>query len=135
MGRDELAKLLDEHGVIATPQRLDIAHIVLASPQHLSADQVIAALRQRGARVSKATVYNTLNLFRDRGLLRTVQIDPERQYYDSTNSPHHHFFNVETGELIDIPADAVKLDVATDLPEGTEQTGIDVVIRVRPEQR
>jgi Fur family transcriptional regulator, iron response regulator len=131
VNRDELAKLLDEKGVMATSQRLDIAELVLTTPQHLSADQVIAAMRKRGARVSKATVYNTLNLFRDRGLLRTVQVDPERQYYDSTSAPHHHFYNVDTGELIDIPVESVRLDVTSDLPPGTEQAGVDVVIRIR----
>ena len=56
-----------------------------------------------GSRVSKATVYNTLNLFCERGLLRTVDVDPSRQYYDSSIESHHHFYNVDTGELIDIP--------------------------------
>jgi len=131
LNRDEIAKLLEDRGVLATTQRLDIAEHVLAEPQHLSADQILTAVRAAGSRVSKATVYNTLKLFCERGLLRTVEADPARQYYDSTCSPHHHFYNVDTGELIDIPADAVELEVRTDLPVGTHQTGVDVVIRVR----
>jgi Fur family iron response transcriptional regulator len=134
VGRDELAKLLGDNGVMATPQRLDIAELVLTTPQHLSAEQVIVGMRKRGARVSKATVYNTLNLFRDKGLLRTVQIDPERQVYDSTNEPHHHFYNVDTGELIDIPVGAVRLDLTSALPPGTEQAGVEVVIRIRAQR-
>ncbi len=131
MDREKLIERLVEHGVQATPQRLEVAEVVFAKPQHLSADQIIAAIRARGARVSKATVYNTLNLFCEKGLLRTVEIDPTRQFYDSTSMPHHHFYNVDTGELTDIPHDAVELRVNTDLPPGTEQDGVDVVIRVR----
>lgn len=84
-----------------------------------------------GSRVSKATVYNTLNLFCDKGLLRTVNVDPSRQFYDPTVHSHHHFYNVDTGELTDIPQDAISLDVGTPLPTGTEEAGVEVVIRVR----
>lgn len=131
MTREEIIERLAAHGVQATPQRVVLAEVLFAKPQHLSADQIIAAVRAAGVRVSKATVYNTLNLFCERGLLRTVEVDPARQFYDSTTNPHHHFYNVDTGELTDIPAGAVDLTVTTDLPPGTRQDGIDVVVRVR----
>lgn len=135
MGRDAISKLLAEHGLQVTSQRLDIAEYVLSRPQHLSADQILSALRARGARVSKATVYNTMNLFSKRGLVRTVEVDPERLYYDSTSEPHHHFYNVDTGELVDIPVDGLRLSVDADLPAGTETDGVDIVIRVRSTTR
>ena len=135
MDREQLIEKLSQHGVQPTPQRLEVAEVVFARPQHLSADQIIAAIRASGARVSKATVYNTLNLFCERGLLRTVEIDPTRQFYDSTSTPHHHFYNVDTGELTDIPPDAVELNVNAELPPGTQRDGADVVIRVRAAAR
>jgi Fur family transcriptional regulator, iron response regulator len=131
MERDAISKLLAGHGLQVTSQRLDIAEYVLSRPQHLSADQILAAMRERGSRVSKATVYNTMNLFSERGLVRTVEVDPERQYYDSTSEPHHHFYNVDTGELTDIPVEGVSLAVRASLPEGTIQEGVEIVIRVR----
>jgi Fur family iron response transcriptional regulator len=134
MTRDEAAQLLAGHGVLATSQRVAIAQLILARPQHLSAEQIIGAIRASGLQISKATVYNTLNLFRERGLLRTVDVDPTRQYYDSSTSPHHHFYNVDTGELTDIPPESVLLDVVTPLPTGTVQAGVDVVVRVRGER-
>ncbi len=57
------------HGVRPTAQRLQIALLVLDRPCHFSADQLLASLRKGGQRVSKATVYNTLNLFSRRGLI------------------------------------------------------------------
>jgi Fur family iron response transcriptional regulator len=131
MQREAISKLLAEHGLQVTSQRLDIAEYVLSKPQHLSADQILAAMRARGSRVSKATVYNTMNLFSERGIVRTVEVDSDRQYYDSTSEPHHHFYNVDTGELIDIPAAGVRLNLETALPQGTEREGVDIVIRVR----
>ena len=135
MGKEEISQLLVARGVLPTTQRMDVALVILTKPQHLSAEQIIAGIRAMGSRVSKATVYNTLNLFCERGLLRTVDVDPTRQYYDSTIGAHHHFYNVDTGELTDIPLDAVTLRVNTALPPGTEQAGVDVVIRVRGGRR
>ena len=135
VSRDDIVQLLSSRGVFPTPQRVDVALVMLAKPQHLSADQVIAGIRASGSRVSKATVYNTLNLFCERGLLRTVEVDPTRQYYDSTIEAHHHFYNVDTGELTDIPVGAVTLNVNTALPPGTKQSGVDVVIRVCSDRR
>jgi len=129
--RDQISERLYQHGIFPTPQRIDVAEVILARPQHLSADQIIAQMRRRGSRVSKATVYNTLNLFCERGLLRTVEVDPTRMFYDSTIEPHHHFFDVETGELVDIPLEGVDVALAQPLPEGKELIGVDVVIRVR----
>jgi hypothetical protein len=65
------------------------------------------------------------------GIVRTVELDPERLYYDSTSEPHHHFYNVDTGELTDIPADCVSVSLDTALPEGTVRESVDIVIRVR----
>ena len=131
MNREEIAQRLERFGVLPTSQRLDVGEVILSSPQHASADQIIARIRAKGSKASKATVYNTLNLFCERGLLRTVHVDPTRQYYDPTIEPHHHFYNADSGELTDIPPDAVALQLKTALPEGTEQAGVDVVIRVR----
>ncbi len=131
MGRDEIAKRLESCGVIPTPQRLDVGEIILSRPQHASADQILDGIRGMGSKISKATVYNTLHLFCEHGLLRTVKMDPTRQFYDPTMQPHHHFYNVDSGELVDIDPDAISMQINTALPHGTEQASVDVVIRVR----
>lgn len=131
MTRREIVDRLEACGVLPTPQRLEVAEILLARPQHLAADQIIDILRRNGRRVSKATVYNTLKIFSDFGLVRELNVDPSRKFYDSTTHPHHHFYNVETGELTDIPADQVEIAGLPPLPEGTEPQGVEVLIRVR----
>jgi Fur family iron response transcriptional regulator len=132
--RDEISQRLETFGVLATPQRLDVAEVILSRPQHASADQILAAVQATGSRISKATIYNTLNLFCERGLLRTVTVDPTRLFYDPTIQPHHHFYNIDSGELVDIEPDAVSMQIKTPLPPGTEQAGVEVVIRVRDRQ-
>ena len=131
MTRDQILKLFASRGVQATPQRLEVASVLLEKPQHLSADQIIDRLRAKGSGVSKATVYNTLNLFGERGIAREVMVDPVRKIYDSTRDHHYHYYNVDSGELLDIDPDAVVLKRQPELPPGTEQLGVDVVIRVK----
>ena len=131
MSRTDILSLFDKHGILPTPQRVEIAEILLARPQHLSADQIIERLRVSGSRVSKATVYNTLNLFGERGIVKEVMVDPVRKFYDSTTRPHHHFYNVDTGELRDIPDEQVACSQLPELPEGTNEESIEVLIKVR----
>lgn len=118
-------------GVKPTPQRIDIARVLFARPQHLSADQLLQRLKGLGQDCSRATVYNTLGLFQRRGLIREVVVDPSRVFYDSTPDPHHHFYNIDTGELSDIDARKVAVTAMPPLPTGTEHAGTEVIIRVR----
>ena len=131
MSRSEILALFEHYGILSTPQRLEVAEILLEKPQHMSADQIIDRLREAGSGVSKATVYNTLNLFAERGIVREVMVDPTRKFYDSTTHPHHHFYNVDTGELHDIPDDQVRFSELPPMPEGTRSESIELLIRVR----
>jgi Fur family iron response transcriptional regulator len=123
--------VLEQHGVRPTSQRLRVAELLLTAPKHLTAEQILASLRQSPGRVSKATVYNTLKLFVDQGLARQIHADPERCVYDSTMTPHHHFQNLETGEMIDIRPEDLSFAKMPPLPPGTEIADVEVVIRLR----
>ena len=131
MSRTDIQRKLRDHGVLPTAQRLEVASVLLSRPQHLSADPIIEKLQDAGSGVSKATVYNTLKLFSETGLVKEINVDAMRRFYDSTTHPHHHFYHVETGELTDIPADEISIMDLPGLPTGTEQDGVDVLIRVR----
>ena len=131
LDRDEVSALLERHGILATQQRIDIAHLLFQRAQHLAAEQVLAKVNADYGHVSKATVYNTLGLFVRRGLVREVLIEPGRTFYDSNTRDHHHLYNVDTGDLSDIPASSVRIDGDPVLPAGTQVEGMDLVIRVR----
>lgn len=130
--KQQMIELLEAHGVIPTRQRLDLAQILFAKPQHLSAEQLMEAAWATGDHsVSKATVYNTLNLFVERGLIREIIADPTKSFYDSTTSTHGHFYNVDTGELSDIPATFNCHGLMEALPEGVTPVGVEIVVRVK----
>lgn len=131
MSRAQVESELRRVGLKPTAQRVRIAELLLCSPTHMTAEQILASIRQAGARISKATVYNTLKALAGRGLLRQINLDPERCVYDSTRSPHHHFHDLDTGELMDIHPDAIAFSRFPQLPEGMEADAVEVVIRLR----
>jgi len=131
MDRSEIMVEFDSHGILPTSQRLEIAEILFEKQQHLSADQIIDRLRAQGSAVSKATVYNTLNLFIENGLVQECIVDPERRVYDSNTQAHHHYYNLDTGELTDIPRDRIKIKELPDLPGDRQIEDVQVMIRVR----
>ncbi len=118
-------------GIRATDQRLQIATILLSAPRHLSAEQIAEALRRDGARVSKATVYNTLNLFAARGLIRQLSVDGTCAWFDSNVEPHYHFHDEQSGALTDVAVNDVQFSRLPVPPAGMEVAGIDLVIRLR----
>ena len=130
----EVAALLRCHEIHPTSQRIIITRLVFEKCTHLSAEEVFRVLNADNRRVSKATVYNTLGLLAEKGVIREVIADPTRIFYDPNTQPHHHFFNVESGELTDISADQISVSNLPPLPLGASLEGVDVIVRLRPEK-
>jgi len=129
--KDDLTDLLRSYGINPTHQRIEIAHALYSRHEHLSADQVLAIVNQRHPETSRATVYNTLNLFVDKKLIREVIVDPDRVFYDPNTAPHYHIYDVETGRLTDIDAQDVRIEGLPKQPPGMVTEGMDIIIRVR----
>ncbi|MEW5769542.1 MAG: Fur family transcriptional regulator [Pseudomonadota bacterium] len=131
--RADVTERLRAHGISPTHQRVEIASVLFSRCEHLCAEQILAAVNTRHSETSKATVYNTLRLFLEKGLVREVIVDPSKVFYDPNTHPHHHFYNTQTGELTDIPADSVQLAGLPRLPEGMVAESVDVIVRIRPQ--
>lgn len=129
--RENVIDKLKSFGVTPTAQRVEIAQILFSRPQHLSAEQILKMVNASSSTASKATVYNTLGLFAKKGLVKEVIVDPSKVFYDSNISKHFHFFNTDTGELTDIPVDAIHIDKLPELPEGTQSSGLEVIVRIK----
>ncbi|MBI4666205.1 MAG: transcriptional repressor [Nitrospinae bacterium] len=134
MGRTtttDITDLLKGHGITSTLQRVEIAQILLSRPQHLSAEQTLEKVNRGRSLASKATIYNTLKLFVEKGLAREVIADPARVFYEPKTTDHHHIFDVDTGELSDIEPGSLMIAAMPQLPDNMEVLGMDVVIRVK----
>ena len=122
---------LRQAGIPLTLQRLAVGQVMLCAPVHLTADQVLSRVKGLIPEISRATVYNTLKLFSERGLVRELVIDSERTVFDSNTSPHPHIYNTETGELTDIGAADLRVVGSAKLPGDMEIEAVDIVVRVR----
>lgn len=127
----DITERLRSAGIPPTLQRVEIARVMLSEPIHLSADQVLARVQDTMPEVSRATVYNTLRLFREKHLVRELIVDPERVVFDSNTAPHYHLYNAEHGTLIDVSADELQVIGMPRLPPGLQLDEVDVIIRVR----
>ena len=130
--RESATEMLRAHGVNPTHQRIEIAQVLFEKRWHPSADQILAAVNARHDETSKATVYNTLKLFFEKGLVRELIVDPNKVFYDANTSAHHHFYDVASGEITDIPAADVRVEGLPPLPAGMVTDGIDIIVRTRP---
>jgi Fe2+ or Zn2+ uptake regulation protein len=105
---DTLARLR-EHGVQPSAHRVAIADYVLFTEEHPSADVVWKRVSEKFPYLSRATVYNTLNLFVEKGLLQTLSLSDDSMVFDPVMERHHHFIDEETGTIHDIPWDQVQV--------------------------
>ena len=128
--KSKVQERLKLYGLRPTRARTRIGMMLLDKPKHLSAEQVHEKLKQKGYSISKATVYNTLNAFAEYGIVSEVKLDPSRTYYDSTTAPHHHFYNVDTGQLIDIASDDMSVENIPRLPDNTQIQELEIVVKI-----
>lgn len=122
---------LRQAGIAPTLQRLAIAAVLLERPVHMTAEQVLAAARAQGLALSRATVYGTLQLFVQHGLLQALPIVGAATVFDSTVTPHHHLYDMDSGAVRDLDAAEVQVLGLPALAPGLEVVAVDVVVRVR----
>lgn len=101
---------LRQAGFRLTPQRKAILQIFQGEPEHLTPQQIFGRLEPSVPSLSLATVYNTLELFEDVGLVSRVNANDGQTYFDPTTEPHHHAICDECGEIFDVHLDAEPLE-------------------------
>ena len=122
------ASLLEQHGIKPSAQRVAIASYVLHTDEHPSADEVWTRVSQTFPMVSRATVYNTLKLFVERGLLRQLVLTEGRLVFDANTDKHHHIIDESTGKIHDLPWDHVTV-ARVDQIEGFDIHDYQVLLR------
>ena len=134
--RNRLATKLGAAGLRVTEPRLRLAHLLFRhGNRHVTAEALLDEAHASGLRVSQATVYNTLNQLQAAGLLRQVQVDQARSYFDTNIDVHHHFYVEGEARLIDIAADAVDVARLPDSPAGYDVDRVEVIIRLDKSDR
>ncbi len=110
MTHKQIRETLTKAGVQASSPRMAIASFVWNTDSHPTAEEVKTEVEKTFPTVSLATVYNTLRLFVDKGLLREIQDSSTRSIrYDCNMEPHYHFVDEVTGRMYDLMPDLLKM--------------------------
>jgi Fe2+ or Zn2+ uptake regulation protein len=117
MRHDVVIALLTRHGIQPSAQRVAVADYVLYTDEHPSADRVFAKVRKSLPVLSRATVYNTLNLLVKKGLLRELVLSEGKIVFDPKLERHHHFVDDQTGRISDVPWEALEVKKVATLDE------------------
>ena len=129
---EHLTTRLRRYGLRPTRQRVRMASLLLdGQNRHVRPDDIYDQLKSGPEKLSRGTVYNTLRQFCDAGLLCEVHGVGDTLVYDTNLHEHHHFLNVETGELTDIHPDAVQIRQLPELPKGYAMDAVELTIRIR----
>lgn len=122
--------ILEARGIRSSAQRVAVARYVLNTCDHPNAEKVASEVRKTFPLVSRATVYNTLNLFIQKGLVREFVLNDGKIVFDANVGNHHHFVDEESGRIYDIPWDSLSVHKLDSL-EGFEIKEYQVVMRGR----
>jgi len=128
------AEWLSSAGLRPTRQRCVLAACIRGrGNRHLTAEALHDEVLASDTSLSLATVYNTLKALTRAGLLREINVEPGRVYYDTCVEDHPHFYFEDDQRLSDAPSDSVAFSRLPQPPEGTEIARVDVIVRLRSE--
>jgi Fur family peroxide stress response transcriptional regulator len=93
---------LKDKGILLTIQRSAVLDFLHENSQHPTAEEIYQSLKGQYPVLSRATIYNTLDLFKQEGLVQEIIIERGKAHYDYKVAPHHHFFCRHCGRIYDV---------------------------------
>ena len=131
----KIAKKLRSSGLRPTKQRIQIAEFLFERKKtiHFTVEKLDKLInkKNKNAKISLATFYNTVHSFKKFGHLKEILTSNNKSYFDTNTSSHHHFFDTDQNQLIDINAKKIKLKKIPNPPAGKKIEDIDVVINIK----
>lgn len=128
MAQTELIRILKEAGIKPTSQRVLILDYLMNHPDHPSSEQIYQSLHSEVSVLSRATVYNTVNIFKEKGLIRVLDTGDEVAHYDIDLSDHAHFQCRKCRRIWNIGLPA-KAESSLVLPEGFKAEDLQVLVK------
>ena len=127
-------KKLRNSGLRPTKQRIKICEVLFDSEKtfHFSINDLSNIINNKSSqKISLATIYNTVHAFKDAGHLSEVEVRGKKTYFDTNITNHHHFYDSETSELIDIDANDVVIQKIPKAPNGKKIKNVEVFINLK----
>ena len=134
MKKIDILKKLRSSGLRPTKQRVEIAKFLFEREKtfHFTVESLNKLLIKKStSRIALATVYNTVHAFKAAGHLSEVEVRGNKTYFDTNVSNHHHFYDSETAELIDIDANDIIIQKIPRAPNGKKIKNVEVFINLK----
>ena len=134
MKKIDIFRKLRSSGLRPTKQRVEIAKFLFERDKtfHFTVESLNKLLAKKTtSRFALATIYNTVHAFKNAGHLNEVDVRGKKTYFDTNVSNHHHFYDSETSELIDINANEVVIQTNPRAPNGKKIKNVEVFINLK----
>ena len=134
MKKTDILKKLRSSGLRPTKQRVEIAKFLFERDKtfHFTVESLDKLLAKKTtSRFALATIYNTVHAFKNAGHLNEVDVRGKKTYFDTNVSNHHHFYDSETSELIDINANEIVIQKIPKAPNGKKIRNVEVFINLK----
>ena len=129
----EILNKLRSSGLRPTKQRVEIAKFLFDREKtiHFTVESLNKLLlKKTSTKFALATIYNTVHAFKAAGHLNEIEVRGKKTYFDTNVSNHHHFYDNDTSELIDINAKDVVIQKLPKAPNGKKIKNIEVFINL-----
>ncbi len=134
MKKIDILKKLRSSGLRPTKQRVEIAKFLFDREKtfHFTVEGLNKLLTKKTvSKIALATIYNTVHAFKAAGHLSEVEVRGNKSYFDTNVSNHHHFYDSETAELIDIDANDIVIQKIPKAPNGKKIKNVEVFINLK----
>ena len=134
MKKIDILKKLRSSGLRPTKQRVEIAKFLFEREKtfHFTVESLNKLLTKKStSKIALATIYNTVHAFKTAGHLNEVEVRGNKTYFDTNVSNHHHFYDSETAELIDIDANDILIQKIPKAPNGKKIKNVEVFINLK----
>tara|TARA_A100001015_G_scaffold11114_1_gene13331 strand:- start:31 stop:438 length:408 start_codon:yes stop_codon:yes gene_type:complete len=134
MKKIDILKKLRSSGLRPTKQRVEIAKFLFERDKtfHFTVESLNKLLEKKlTTKIALATIYNTVHALKIAGQLNEVEVRGNKTYFDTNVSNHHHFYDSETSELIDIDANEVIIQKIPKAPNGKKIKNVEVFINLK----
>ena len=130
----EIVNKLRSSKLRPTKQRIRIADFLYNRVKtfHFTVEKLNKIMNKKDAeKISLATIYNTIDAFKKAGHLKEILTNNNTSYFDTNISSHHHFYDDQTKELIDINFNDVEVSKVPHAPKGKKIKEVEVIISLQ----
>ena len=124
---------LRSSGLRPTKQRLTICKVLFDKKDtfHFTIDNLKKKIEKNSkSKISLATVYNTVHAFKNNGYLKEISLQGNKTFFDTNSASHHHFYDQDTGDLIDIKNEDISISKLPSAPKGKKINDVEVTVSI-----